>query len=483
MKRVKQLITGKFLATVAFMGLMAVCYLSATMPLRSWGANKKVIEKGAASWAFLGLVATFKKNKSWEGMDEASQKFAEGMDVVLKEFATNETTQEKMTEQLEAFEKKHGAGILDEGQQKDFKETVAAVKAMALEIQKLKDNGFVAEEVLPFNQAFAKSLKENAENLKNLKGKQKETVEMTFKAAAAMSTSNVSANTVANMPGQPAMVMPGLASAPRNEPFILDFVDNGTTSSTTIQWFNKVNREDGTAMVAEGALKPLSDFDIVGETSAVKKIAHGFNVSEEALADIPMLQSELNGEGITSLMLGIEDQILNGSGAGDNLKGILTYAGAYSLAALNDTVNNANEYDAILAAHTMLATLNYKPNAVFVNPVTRFKLRTTKDANGNYIIPPSSDANALNIDGLPIIAKNQITAGNFLMGDFKKSHVRFYMDVTIRVGYHDDDFRKNRVTVLIEARLTHFIKDVETSAFVDDSFATVMAALESAAAE
>lgn len=427
----------------------------------------------------ISLVKQYKDAGSWDNMDASLKSFAEGLDVVLKNIATDKAPQSEITEKLALIEK----SLLTPEQKAAFSDIEKATKSMALEIQKLKDNGFVAEEVLPFNQAFAKSLKENAENLKNLKGKQKETVEMTFKAAAAMSTGNVSANTVANMPGQPAMVMPGLASAPRNEPFILDFVDNGTTSSTTIQWFNKVNREDGTAMVAEGALKPLSDFDIVGETSAVKKIAHGFNVSEEALADIPMLQSELNGEGITSLMLGIEDQILNGAGTGDNLKGILTYAGAYSLAALNDTVNNANEYDAILAAHTMLATLNYKPNAVFVNPVTRFKLRTTKDANGNYIIPPSSDANALNIDGLPIIAKNQITAGNFLMGDFKKSHVRFYMDVTIRVGYHEDDFRKNRVTVLIEARLTHFIKDVETSAFVDDSFATVMAALESAAAE
>ena len=478
MKKVKQLFTGKLYALVALMSLTAVCFLSATTPLRSWGANKKVIEKGASSFAFIGLVATFKKNKTWETMDENSQKFAEGMDIVLKDLATNSIDETKMKAELNAFEEKHKTGILSTEEKTTFDETVESVKKMATEIQKLKDAGFEAHEVLPFSAALSKAIKENEDKLKGMIQKEKETVTMSFKAAAIMTTGNVSNNTVANMPGAPATIMPGLASAPRNEPFILDLVDVGTVSTPTIQWFNKKNREDGTAMVAEGALKPLSDFEIEGETAVVKKVAHAFNVSEESIIDIPMIDSEIRGEGVDSLKLQIESQILSGDNTGQNLKGILEYAGGYSLPALNNTVNSANEYDVILAANTMLTTLNYKPNAVLVHPITRFKLRTIKDANGAYIIPPSADANALNIDGLPVISKNQITAGNFLMGDFKKSHVRFLMEITIRVGYNGEDMRYNRVTYIMEARLTHFIKDVETSAFVEDSFATVAAALE-----
>lgn len=424
----------------------------------------------------ISLVQQYKDAGKWDAMDAGLKAFAEGMDIVLKQIATDKVDAATLTEKLS----EHQKGLLTPEQKSAFGEMETAVKGMAQEIAKLKDAGFTASEVLPFGQAFAKALEEQKTSIAAIKGDEKAFVTLNFKAAAAMTTGNVSANTVANMPGAPATIMPGLASAPRNEPFILDFVDNGTISTPTIQWFNKVNRENGTAMVAENGLKPLSDFDIVGETSTVKKIAHAFNVSEESLTDIPMLQSEINGEGVTSLKLGIEDGILNGDGTGNNLKGILTYAGGYSLAALDNSTMSANEYDAILAAHTMLQTLNYTPNAVFVNPVTRYKLRTIKDQNNNYIIPPSADANALNIDGLPVVAKNQITAGNFLMGDFKKSHVRFLMDISVRIGYSGDDFRYNRVTFVMEARLTHFIKDVETSAFVEDSFATVMAALETA---
>jgi HK97 family phage major capsid protein len=291
-----------------------------------------------------------------------------------------------------------------------------------------------------------------------------------------MGTGNITANTAPTMPG--TTVEMGLAATPRNQPFILEFVDTGSVSTPNVMWFNKVGRENGTAFIAEGALKPLSDFDIVGETATVKKVATRFNVNEEMLTDIPFIESEIRNEGIENLRIAIDEQILEGDGLGNNLKGILEYAGGYVLPALDDSTLNANVYDAILAAHTMLNTLNFMPSAVFVHPVTRYAMRTTKDTTGDYVIPPSADTNAMNVDGLPVIAKNQIEPGYFLMGDMRKSHVRFLADINVRVGYNGEDFAYNRLTFLVEARLTHYIKDVETGAFVYDSFAVVQAALE-----
>jgi len=54
------------------------------------------------------------------------------------------------------------------------------------------------------------------------------------------------------------------------------------------------------------------------------------------------------------------------------------------------------------------------------------------------------------------------------------------MDITMRIGYSGDDFRYNKLTFIMEARLAHFVRDVETSAFVYDDLATIMADLESA---
>jgi len=347
------------------------------------------------------LVQQYKEAGTWDTMDAQLKQFATGLDAVLVKMATNKADASELTTAIDGVK----AGMLNAEQVKSFGEMETSVKAMATEIQKLKDAGFEAYEVQSFPHALAKALNENKEAIANLKGNHKQELQFSFKAAAAMSTGNVSANTVSNMPGNPATVVPGIVGAPRNMPFILDFVDNGSMSTPTIQWFNKVNRENGTAIVAESGLKPLSDFDVHGETATARKIAHAFNVSEESLKDIPLLQSEIEGEGMDSLKLQIEDQILNGDGTGNNLKGITVYAGGYTLPALSNTVFRANEYDSILAINTMLETLNFKPNAAFVNPVTRFKLRTTKTDQGAYVIPPSADSNATNVDGLPIIAK------------------------------------------------------------------------------
>jgi hypothetical protein len=418
------------------------------------------------------LVERLKEAGGWDSMDAKSKAFAEGMDAMLKEYSLDKVDKTAVDTAIE--EKLKGA--LSETEKKEMIDTVESVRKMATEIQKLKDAGFKAEEVLPFSRAFMKAYEAKKEEIVAIKGKQNGSVEFSFKAATTMGTGNITANTAPTMPG--TTVEMGLAATPRNQPFLLEFVDTGSVSTPNVMWFNKVNRENGTAFIAEGVIKPLSDFDIVGETSTVKKVATAFNVNEEMLTDIPFIESEIRNEGIENLRITIDEQLLSGDGIGSNLKGILEYAGGYALPSLDDSTLDANVYDAILAAHTMLNTLNFMPSAVFVHPVTRYMMRTTKASDGTYIIPPSADTNAMNVDGLPVIAKNQIAPGYFLMGDMSKSHVRFYADINVRVGYNGDDFRYNRLTFLVEARLTHYIKDVEAGAFIYDSFAVVEAALE-----
>lgn len=428
--------------------------------------------------ATFSLVAVMKKNGSYDKLDEGSKTFVDGLDVALKELATDTIDKSTLDSRLKAFETEVGKKTvaMTEEEKKGYDSAVENVRKLANEIQKLKDQGFVAEEVLPFDRAFIKAVNENKEALAALKGEAKKEVNMSFKAAAIMGTGNVTNTSAPTLPG--TTVMQGLNAAPRDQPFLLDLVDVGSVSTPTIMWYNKINRENGSAFIAEGQLKPLSDFDIVGETASVKKVATRFNVNEEMLTDIPFIESEIRSEGVENLRIKIDEQLLAGDGAGSNLKGIIEYAGGYALPAIDDSVVSSNEYDVILAVNTMLDTLNYNASAVIVHPTTRFKLRTMKDKNGNYIIPPSADKNALNIDGLPVISKNQITPGKLLMGDMKKSHVRMLMDINVRVGYNGEDFAYNRVTFLVEARLTHFIKDVETSAFIYDDFDTIKAALE-----
>ena len=70
----------------------------------------------------------------------------------------------------------------------------------------------------------------------------------------------------------------------------------GTTSKYVVYVEQKNPDPNEAGMVAEGALKPQSDFDLVEVSKEVKKIATYIKVSKEMLADLAFMQGEINGE-------------------------------------------------------------------------------------------------------------------------------------------------------------------------------------------
>ena len=129
MKKIVFKIKQNTKALILGLSLFGVVGIAATLKKTSTSATTCV--------AFIGLVATFKKNKAWEAMDENSQKFAEGMDVVLKDLATSAIDEDKLTEKLADFEKKHAGGILTADQKAQFEETLETV-SLTIEGRKLE---------------------------------------------------------------------------------------------------------------------------------------------------------------------------------------------------------------------------------------------------------------------------------------------------------------------------------------------------------
>jgi hypothetical protein len=50
--------------------------------------------------------------------------------------------------------------------------------------------------------------------------------------------------------------------------------------------------------------------------------------------------------------------------------------------------------------------------------------------------------------------------------------------MSLQVGYVNDDFQRNMVTILAEMRLCHYVKNNQVGAFVTGDFATAIAAIE-----
>lgn len=337
---------------------------------------------------------------------------------------------------------------------------------MAARIKAIEDGSVVATP--SFEKELANELKSRLSDLRSLKTNSKASINFDIKAAATMLiSSNYTGGTV-GLTSWDSQV----ARAPRRQPFMRELVRVLPTDNMYIAWAEIKNPDPGVAgTVAEGAAKPQTDFDIVEATAKVEKIAVWIKVSKEALDDIKFLQAEINTELRELVELKLDEQILSGDGVSPNLEGILEYAPAFNAGSFAASIPFANAYDVIVAAIAQIGASNFNPTAVVVNPVDYYKLMLTKDANGNYIRPQFMADGSYVIAGLRVVANNGVTAGTFLVGDFSKSNLAIREELNIDIGYVNDDFTKNLVTILAEMRAVHYIKSNHVNAFVQGSFA------------
>jgi hypothetical protein len=82
--------------------------------------------------------------------------------------------------------------------------------------------------------------------------------------------------------------------------------------------------------------------------------------------------------------------------------------------------------------------------------------------------------------GLIVVTSTNIAPDTFLVGDMSKSNVRIRENMNLQVGYVNDDFQRNMVTILAEMRAAHYVKNNQVEAFVTGDFTTAIAALDSA---
>lgn len=344
------------------------------------------------------------------------------------------------------------------------------------EIAKLKEKSNFSEEAFSLKQAITKGLSDNVEALKTLKSDRNANgVSFTTKAAGSML---ISSNVVGSAQIPQAEREAGITRTVRRNPFILQLVNVGTINSNLWEWVQQVNNDGDAAMTAEGTKKSQIDFDLALASAQVRKVTAFIKVSKEMLDDVALIESEINQELTEVIQLKIDAQLLTGDGTGQNLEGILENATAWSVTGFANTVKAANNSDVLKVAINQVMTAQFAPNHIVLHPSDVTAMELEKGTDGHYVMPPFRSANGMEISGVSVVANTGISAGTFLVGDFTKSGVRFKEGLTIDVGYENDDFTKNFVTILAEARLVHRVKSNHYGAFVTGAFATAIPLLD-----
>lgn len=226
----------------------------------------------------------------------------------------------------------------------------------------------------------------------------------------------------------------------------------GNTASSSIEYEQEKLFTNNAAPVAEGTLKPQSELQFEDKVANVRTIAHWMRTSVQILADAPGLRSIIDQRLRYGLAYVEEQQLLNGSGTGQNILGLVTAATAYSAPG---SLTATSQVDIIRLMILQAALAEYPPNGIVMNPIDMAAIEMAKDGDGRYLIGNPQGAINPTLWRLPVVETQAMGVDKALVGAFNLAAQIFdRQDATVDVSTEDqDNFVKNKVTIRAEERL------------------------------
>jgi HK97 family phage major capsid protein len=329
----------------------------------------------------------------------------------------------------------------------------------------IKMNG-LTEQVAEFEQKLARAGSSGLDQRKSFGQQFVETPELKALADSPRSGASASMSVKADITtattdadgsagaGIVANRLPGVLELPQTRLTVRDLLTPGNTDSPLIQYTQETGFTNNAAPVAEGGLKPQSSLKLTDKDISTKVIAHWIRASKQILSDFPQIRSLIDGRLLYGLALLEEEQLLLGDGTGENLHGIIPQATAFAVPAGFVPPEKATSIDTMRIAQLQAVLAEYPATGHVLNPIDWTSMEMTKDDVGRYIIGNPQGTTAPTLWGLPVVATPKMTVGKFLTGAFKLGAQIFdQWQSRIEVGFQNDDFVRNKVTVLAEERL------------------------------
>lgn len=262
-------------------------------------------------------------------------------------------------------------------------------------------------------------------------------------------------------------------AAVRRRAMIQDVIRRRRFAGAYVSWADHANNEGGAGTQTEGSGKTQADFELVESTMKMQTLNSYITVSRQALADVPFIVDSINTELMELVNLRVEDQVLKGTGLTTNLKGIQTYATAWTATGyLVDLVISPTIYDVIVNGIAQVAAANHYPTHIIMNPIDVAKmLSTSRATDGVYLRPEFVSGSSLvgrigYIQGVEILSTNASTANTLTIIDASKCNFAVREELTIQMGLNSDNFTKNLVTILAETRCAHYMHSTHASSAV-----------------
>lgn len=240
---------------------------------------------------------------------------------------------------------------------------------------------------------------------------------------------------------------------------IADLFGKAATSKQAITYYTEGEATTEPGAVGEGdAVPEFGAANPVAKTESLKAVAGRITMSEDMVDDLKFVSSEIDNRLLYHLALAEENALVNGSGVGTAVEGILTRDIESVVSA-----SVADNPKALYRAISKVETTGLDADAIVIHPADYEALRLETDANGQYYGGGyfggayGSDGAALQplLWGRKTVVTPAVPQGTALVGAFAlaASLIRKGGVVVDATNSHANDFAEYKVTVRAKVRL------------------------------
>jgi len=236
---------------------------------------------------------------------------------------------------------------------------------------------------------------------------------------------------------------------------VRDLITIGQTNSDTVEFARETSVTNAAAPTAEatGAAdgtgsKPESAMAFEAVTAAVRTIPHWLPVTNQALADAAQLRTYIDNFLRYGIEEELEDQMIAGSGSGQNFSGVLNATGITTQAFATDVLTTTRK-----GRTKVRVTGRARATAFVMHPNDWEAIDLLQDNENRYYYGGPSQMGSPTLWGLPVVESEAMTEGYTVVADWRLAILWERMQTVISMSNsHSDFFIRNLVAVLAEYR-------------------------------
>jgi len=225
-----------------------------------------------------------------------------------------------------------------------------------------------------------------------------------------------------------------------------------TVASNAVGSLRELAWTNDAVEIAEAAAKPESDITFEPYNVQIETVAHFIKVSNQLMADAPAIAAYIDTRLRDGLAQRVDRQLLLGTGTTPQLSG-LTDSGNF--VAFTPT-SGANLVESINKAKYNRWALGEVVDTVIVNPADWAEMEVLRESSGSgaYLYGAPGTVAGGQPFGVSVVMSPFMAAGSFLIGSLRTSAIIYQRQgAVVEMGYVNDDFTKNLVTIRAEERL------------------------------